>query len=233
MNSFSEDEKFLSFIGKLIKNMEELESTVLSVDKKKQLEKEYTELHEQYMMFIIELDRIRIRETPYPKVFIDLLRKDMGYGPLKIKDYWYDWNQEILECHQDNELIDRGSFVNRYFQLIPPYVKSGTIIPEGIKNIYHESRWCFVYGQYSATVAMCRTIIETVLKTKFHLEGKLDEIINEAKKRQLIDGSIKWNADRVRILANKILHRAQPVTEKEAKDAIGYILVFLEKIYFQ
>jgi len=141
MNSFSEDEKFLSFIGKFIKNVEELESTLLSVDKKNQLEKQSAELHEQYMMFKIELDRIRIRETPYNKILVDFLRKDLGYGPLKIKDYWHDWNQEILECHQDTELIDRGGFVNRYFQLIPPYVKSGTIIPEGIKNIYHESRW--------------------------------------------------------------------------------------------
>jgi hypothetical protein len=231
MNSFSEDENFFSLIRKIIKNEEELESAVLSVDKKKRLEKQRAELHEQYMMFIIELDRVRIRETPYHKFLLDFLRKDLGYGPLKIKDYWHDWNQEILECHQDTELIDRGGFVNRYFQLIPPYVKSGTIIPEGIKNIYHESRWCFVYGQYSATVAMCRTIIETVLKTKFHLEGKLDEIINTAKERGLIDGSIRWNANHVRLLANKILHCAKPVSEKDAKDAIRYVMVFLEKIY--
>ena len=77
MNSFSEDENFFSLIREIIKNEEELESSVLSVDKKKRLEKQRAELHEQYMMFIIELDIVRIRETPYHKFLLDFLRKDL------------------------------------------------------------------------------------------------------------------------------------------------------------
>ena len=231
MNTFSEDEKFFNLLGKIDKNEEELRKEILLIDKRKQLEEQRKKLQEQLMISIIELNRIEIRESPYNKILLDLLRNGLGYQSINITDYWSDWFDEILDYHEQTDLLDRGAFTRRYYQLIPPYVKSGTIIPEGIKNIYHESRWCFVYGQYSAAVAMCRTIIEAVLKQKFHLDGKLDEIINTAKERRLIDGSIKWNANRVRILANKILHCAKPVSEKDAKDAIDYVLVFLEKIY--
>jgi len=77
-------------------------------------------------------------------------------------------------------LLDRGKFLNNYYKLKPPYVRPGTKIPQGIKNIYHESRWCFVYGQYSAAIALTRTVIETILKHKFNLEGDLNDIIDSA-----------------------------------------------------
>ncbi|MCK9391475.1 MAG: DUF4145 domain-containing protein [Syntrophales bacterium] len=95
-----------------------------------------------------------------------------------------------------------------------------------------ESRWCFVYGQYSATVAMCRTVIEAVLKTKYNLTGDLNIIIDIAKKRGVIGKDTAWNANKVRLFANKILHNAKPATEIMAKNAIDHTLVFLEEIYF-
>jgi hypothetical protein len=90
----------------------------------------------KYITSKIELDRIRIRETLYHKAIIDFLRKDdLVYGTIKIEEFWDHHYEEILDFHQDNELIDRGSFVRNYFMLIPPYVKVGTNIPEKIKKI--------------------------------------------------------------------------------------------------
>jgi len=242
MKSMNQDNEFLRLLGAMIAIDGEIEAenrspirAVHPVDKKKQLEKKKEDIHDQYMALNIKLDRIRIREIPSVefKYMLDILRKCTDIGPLNIYDYWDHYHEEIIAYHEDHELLDRGDFIGRYYQLTPPYVKVGTIIPEGIKNIYHESRWCFVYGQYNSTIAMCRTIIETVLKIKFHLSGDLTlkDIIETAKERRLISYKTKWNADRVRILANKILHRAEPVSEKEAKEAIGCILVFLEEIY--
>jgi len=238
MSSYKEDEEYLALIQKMYQVAEELESynkneikIVEPSDAKDRLKKLRNELYDQYMSISIELDRIRIRESPYKKSLIEILRKIYGYGPLNIDEIWSDYFQVILGYHQDNELINRGDFVRNYFKLIPPYVKVGTNIPEGIKNIYYESRWCFVYGQYSAAVSLCRSVTETVLRNKFFLEGDLSEVIQQAKKRKLITYETSWKVDKVRCFANKIMHKAMQATEKEAKNAIDHTLVFLEEIY--
>jgi hypothetical protein len=241
MTSFKEDEELLQLIRNIIRINDKLESNgdsklklVLPVDERKNLEKQFENISEQLDMIRIELDRIRIRETPHVKYLADFLRK-WTYRSVKdeeFHDFWDYHGEYILEYHEDNELLDRGTFIRNYFKLIPPYVKVGTKIPEGIQNIYQESRWCFVYGQYCATVALSRSVIETVLKREFHLEGILKEAIKTAKDRGLINGGTAWNANKIRLFANNTLHEAKPVTEDQAMDAITYTLRFLEEIYF-
>lgn len=231
MKSYTEDEEFIKLIGQIICNSDKL-NKILTVDEKDRLEKRIAELNQQFMLYRIQIDRIRIRETPHHKSVLDFLRQDWGYGPLDMDKFWEEYLQDILCYQEENELLDRGEFIRNYYKLIPPYVKVGSKIPEGIRNIYHESRWCFVYGQYSAAVAMCRTIIEAVLKAKYSLMGDLSEIIEIAKQRGLIDKNTAWNANKVRLFANKILHKAEPATETMAKDAIDHTLVFMEEIYF-
>lgn len=241
MTSFKEDEDIFKLIREMMDIDKELGidnpspiQAVLPVDKRQQLEKRNEELYSKYITSKIELDRIRIRETPHHKDLTYLLRKDLAYRPLKtdeFKEFWDHHYEEILDFHEDNELIERGRFVRNYFKLIPPYVKVGTKIPEGIQNIYHESRWCFVYGQYSATIALSRTVVETVLRDKFHIEGKLDVIIEEAKSRHIISDKTAWNMNKVRTAANQILHTAKTAKEQEAKNALDHVLVFLEEIY--
>jgi hypothetical protein len=241
MTSFNEDEDFFRLICEILEIDKKLGidnpspiQVVLPVDKRKQLEKQNEELYNKYVTSKIEVDRIRIRETPHHKAIVDFLRKDLAYSPIKIeefKDFWDYHHEEILDFHEDNELIERGRFARNYFKLIPPYVKVGTKIPEGIKNIYHESRWCFVYGQYSATIAMSRTVIETVLKDKYGLVGDLSEIIKTAENKCLISRQTAWYANEVRTFANRILHKAKPAKEHEAKNAIDHVLAFLEEIY--
>ena len=71
------------------------------------------------------------------------------------------------------------------------------------------------------------------MKNEFSLEGKLKDIIDEAKAKGHINSGTAWNAQRVRSLANSTLHQAKPATEDQAKDSINYVLRFLEEIYFQ
>lgn len=241
MTFLKEDESMFKLLGEIVAIEDKLESNsssqihqVFPVDKSNQLKKQSEELYDKYITAKIELDRIRIRETSRHQAEIDILRKYFCYRSIDEKDFrafWDDNWQEILEAHQDTELVDRGTFIRNYFKLIPPYVKVGTRIPEGIKNIYHESRWCFVYGQYSATIALSRTVIETVLKDKYNIVGYLDEIIETAKNRRLISKQTSWDANKVRLFANKILHQARSAKEKEAKDAIEHVRSFLEEIY--
>jgi len=242
MTSFKEDEDLLKLIAELIYIHNKLHpdnnsniKLILPADERKKLEDQYEEINNKLITTQIELDRIRIRETLHPKDVIDFLRNKTVYRPIKTEDFdefWYNHFGEILDCYQDNEFIERGVFLRNYFKLIPPYVKVGTNIPEGIQDIYHESRLCFVYGRYSAVIALSRTVIETVLKNKFHLEGNLKDIIEIAKDRGLISKGTTWNANKIRQVANATLHKAKPATEDQAKDSINYVLNFLEEIYF-
>ncbi len=235
MKTFEEDNKILGLLLRIFKIEEELgednKPVLLSIDKKNRLEDEKRNLLEQYEQLFIELDRIHIRYSPNSKGYVDLTRK-LLHDSLNLKTLWGHNYTEILEYHEQGDLLDRGKFLSNYYKLKPPYVKVGTRIPQGIQGLYHESRWCYVYGQYSACIAMSRSVIETVLKHMFNLEGNLEVIIYQAGKNKLLSEEAKDNADKVRKLANKILHRAKVATEKEARDCLDYVLKFIEEICF-
>jgi len=234
MNSYSEDKEIIEILSKLRNLQNQLgegdgnKPSLLPIDKRKQLEKDLEELIKEYDHCLIELDRIEIRHSPIGKSFVDTIRHFHTFDLDKEWDYYYE---DILDFHENGGLLERGKFLNNYYKLKPPYVKTGTKIPQGIKNICHESRWCFVYGQYSAAIALSRTVIETVLKHEFNLEGDLNDIINLACEKKLISEKAKWNAHGIRRLSNKILHKADVATQNQAKNSLDHILDFIEEIY--
>lgn len=234
MSSYTEDERLLQTLSKIVnleKQLGEVEDDkprFLSVDKRKQLEKEKGKLQKEYDLLLIELDRIEIRHSPFGKSFTDIIRRFHAFDLDANWDYYYD---DILDFHESGDLLNRGKFLNNYYKLKPPYVKTDTKIPQGIKNICHESRWCFVYGQYSAAIALSRTVIETVLKHEFNLEGDLNDIIGLACEKKFISEKAAWNAHGIRRLSNKILHKANVATQNQAKNSLDHILDFIEEIY--
>lgn len=234
MSSYTEDERLLQTLSKIV-NLEKQLGQVdgdkprfLTVDKRKRLEKEEEKLQKEYDLLLIELDRIEIRHSPLGKSFADIIRHFHAFDLDANWDYYYD---DILDFHESGDLLNRGKFLNNYYKLKPPYVKTGTKIPQGIKNICHESRWCFVYGQYSAAIALSRTVIETVLKHEFNLEGDLNDIIDLACEKKFISEKAVWNAHGIRRLSNKILHKANVATQNQAKNSLDHILDFIEEIY--
>jgi len=184
-----------------------------------------------FFVLFIELDRIHIRYSPNSKGYVDLARK-LLHDSLNLKTLWDHKYSEILEYHEQGDLLDRGKFLRNYYNLKPPYVRVGTRIPQGILNICHESRWCYVYGQYSACIAISRSVIETVLKRKYKLDGYIKDIINIAEEKGFISKKARWNAHKVRVLANNILHEANVATENQAKESLDYVLNFIEEVYF-
>ena len=234
MSTYSEDKKIFETLSKIINLENQLyeddgnKPTLLPIDKRKQLEEEREKLLREYDLLLIELDRIEIRHSPDEKTYINLLRIMSTFDLDKKWDYYYE---DILDFHENGGLLERGTFLNNYYKLKPPYVKTGTKIPQGIKNICHESRWCFVYGQYSAAIALSRTVIETVLKHEFNLAGDLNDIIDLACEKKLISEKATWNAHGIRRLSNKILHKANVATQNQAKNSLDRILDFIEEIY--
>jgi len=246
--SYSEDEKIVKLLRELCSlnaqlgeySTDELKELNLntvrmihSVEERDRLIKKRIKLEEEYNRLLLEVDRIRIRTTPSKLISVTVLRDLL----LKDKDldfFWKLFRGEIVDLHQDWDegVLRRGDFLRNYYRLKPPYVKPDSNIPEGIKNICHESRWSYVYGQYSASIALSRTIIETVLKQKFNIEGNhLAAIIDEALKKGFISKQAKWEANGIRILANQILHSANVASEEQARKSLSHILNFIEEIY--
>ena len=234
MSFYSEDKKIFETLSKIINLENQLgevngKPCLLPIDKRKRLEEKKEKLQREFDLLLIELDRIEIRHSPDEKAYIDFLRHT---STCDLNEIWNSYYEDILDFHEDGDLLDRGKFLNNYYKLKPPYVRTGTKIPQGIKNIYHESRWCFVYGQYSAAIALSRTAIETILKHKFNLENdNLNKIIDLAREKRFISQKAAWNAHKVRMLSNKILHKANVATEKQAKNSLDHILDLIEEIY--
>lgn len=236
MSSYSEDKKIFETLSKIVNLEKQLgeddgnKPCLLPVDKRKRLEEEKKKLQKEYNLLLIEVDRIEIRHSPDDKTYIDFLRYMITFD---LHEKWDYYVEDILDFHESGDLLDRGRFLNNYYKLKPPYVRTGTKIPQGIKNIYHESRWCFVYGQYSAAIALSRTVIDTILKHKFNFEGDLNNIIDLAREKRFISQKAARNAHKVRMLANKILHKANVANENQAENSLDHILHFIEEIYLE
>ena len=78
MTIYKEDEDLLQLISELINIQDKLEpdnnskiKLVLSIDERKKLEDRWDELFRKSNTTKIELDRIRIRETPHHKAIVD------------------------------------------------------------------------------------------------------------------------------------------------------------------
>ena len=236
-SNYGDDKRIFELISKIVGINSQIcgkeggHSALMTVDKKKEIKAEGDKLADELYNLLIEVDRIRIRKSPLGKQYANLYRKMLKIFDLH--NMWDSYYEQILDFHENTELLDRGAFINNYYKLAPPYIQSGVTIPEGVKAMCHESRWAYVYGQYSASVALSRAVIEAVLKQKFNLQGNLEEIISQAKAKGFISGLSAWNADGVRKRANRVLHEALPSKENDAKSALDHVLHFIEEIYLE
>jgi len=180
----------------------------------------------------IETDRIEIREIEYPflKDIVQQVR-----DKYKLTDLWAGYNEKILDTHENGGILNRGTFLGNYYDLKPPYVKVGTNIPNGLKSIYNEARYCYVYGQYSACIALSRTVLEIVLKDKLSIIDTdnmcLAMLIESAFSRNVISKTTYHRAIQIKNRANGILHKADTAKSGHAYGALDHILEILEEIY--
>jgi len=204
--------------------------TVITIEEKHKLEHDKINLMKEYYSSIIELDRVCIKRTPDKFMSVNFLRNGL-LNNIDIDEFFNDYKSEIFEYHQDDELLDRATFICNYYTLKPPYVSSDAKIPDNIRNIYHESRWCFVFCQYNASIVLSRTIIETVLQQKLKDERSIKDLIDVARDRNVITIGMRWKLNKVRLIANKILHKADVLTKKEALSTLDSVLEFIEEMY--
>lgn len=123
------------------------------------------------------------------------------------KDIWRRWNAAPLV-------------------ILPSRDGSTAMHMSALSDLYHEAVRCFAFGLMGAAMAMCRALLEEVLRRLYHIDGeKLGDVIIMAESRY---GQLrKWKLGPLKNAANKVLHNygegRQAIEEK-------LVLKFLETL---
>jgi hypothetical protein len=220
MPYFSDDIKFFDVLADLVVSEKPLDPVV-----KKQKENELTEI-------LRGIDRIHIREY-FDNEIADWMEKF-----LKEDNELYQL--EDSEIHIDSGielgLFYPGVYARNYYKLTPPFVRQGVKIPEKMKSLYAESRFCFIFEQFSAAIALSRAIIEFALKTKIGLHEEARDwtagkTLSKAHDLKIIDDKTYWTASKVINNADKVLHQVKNATDQEALTALDHTKTVLESIF--
>jgi|GEM_PF-1722686 len=121
----------------------------------------------------------------------------------------------------------------------PLLVKSAGI-PDWLHKRYIEAAYAYVYGFFNASVALCRSIIEGVLKNKLEAKGipikgkTLEDLLGFARKAGVAGDHAIWFGDFVRQMGNSVLHEtcaSRSIHAKKALNVIGTTKEFIEHMY--
>jgi hypothetical protein len=194
--------------------------------------------YEEYVMSILDIRKNMRPDTIVPGIIngqnIDIFRKLSQEKEYCVAGYIQKAINTCKDC--DNEegvrllsfllnlpYFDPDTWLKKEDALPPLYVR-GAGVPKWIENRYREAVYTYVYGFNNATVALCRSIIEGILKIK--LEGKtaknlkLHEMINYFTKtlKEHERTPVVWNTHKIKELADDVLHDLK--TSAQNKDAL-------------
>ncbi|OGP72207.1 MAG: hypothetical protein A2Y80_01115 [Deltaproteobacteria bacterium RBG_13_58_19] len=141
---------------------------------------------------------------------------------------------EVWDFFLDTIGIDYSKIYNQRQSapelFIPTHMLSRNITP--IEELYNEAVRAYIFGLTEASVAMCRALMEHILKKYYHILGDdLNRIISKAEREHSYLKGL--NLHQMRDLANKVLHdyenRAQDI-EKAALDFLKTIRHLVTRI---
>ena len=145
---------------------------------------------------------------------------------------------EWAQLKHETGLDLQGVFRRRQlipFVLVPRHVaqKHGSAEPISLYTHLQQAHDAFVFGTHFATVALMRSILETVLKVHYQARGdNLKERINNC--HSLPRGASKAALHRLRDLANNVLHvdkekaRLPKELEKELLSLLAVLRILIE-----
>jgi hypothetical protein len=104
--------------------------------------------------------------------------------------------------------------------------------PEEIKEAFEEAKGCFKSRAYTATVIMCRKIIEGLCVLNGSSERNLNKALLKLRDSGVIDSRLYDWADALRVSGNEAAHDLSVTFSKEdASDIIDLTSAILEYIY--
>ena len=104
--------------------------------------------------------------------------------------------------------------------MIPNYTLVGG--RRSVIDLYNEAARCYVYGNKIAAVAMCRALLEYVLKKHYKIEDcKLGQMITLAERKY--SRLKKMNLQEKKNLANEIMHEYERQSEVEDRIVVDFL----------
>ncbi len=203
-------------------------------------------LSEHLATALRELDEHALAEEPQEhQEYLEQLRKTArqleefkmpshpgGSLPAEVED-WY-WKRTGDEFYARETVLHLPGMVKRFSRLRPVLVGK---LPDRQLTIYlGEATRCFVYGFFQGSIALSRAALEAGLNRHIQLrlglvpQMELKEKIAKAAQFKLISGGAADLAQRVRMLANQVLH-SKPASETLAFDALVGARGVLTEVY--
>lgn len=173
----------------------------------------------------------------YPEEHLDPLIDDPAaivedlYGYIDhfvMNDYFdgviNDKHIEAWDFFKDTIGINYSAIYDRWKStpelFIPIHTVSRNITP--IEDLYNESVRAYIFGLTEASVAMCRALMEHILRKYYHISGdNLGDIISQAERKYQYLKGLKLHSKRE--LANKVLHDYENRGKEIEKAALDFL----------
>lgn len=133
-----------------------------------------------------------------------------------------------LKLLLDLPYFEPDSWIKEYIEIKPLVLSLDSRLPKEIEKRLDEATFCHIYGFYNASTAICRSVLEGLLKKKLKKEipntdGRcLDELLKWLEKKTVTEKQAAWNIKKVKQAANSILHNLH---ENMSKDKSKRVLL--------
>jgi hypothetical protein len=131
------------------------------------------------------------------------------------------------------QFVDKlRDIVRRAFRIREVFAKKN--VPESVKTTCREAYHTFIHGYHVASIALCRSIVEAVLKGLLNVDiGELQKLNDTAFDRGLYSRGTWDRIDKVRRHANKCLHdvaKDKPPSEYDNLKILGFTQEVLQTL---
>ena len=108
-------------------------------------------------------------------------------------------------------------------------------MPKDIASAASEAYSCFSINANRAAVLMARTALEATAKNKGIKGNSLFDKIDAMSKQHIITDQLAAEAHEIRLLGNDMAHGdlAEPVSEEDASDILGFLDSVMDYVYQQ
>lgn len=126
------------------------------------------------------------------------------------------------------------SMIGRWKGLRANLVDEG--LTENTRGYLEEAAEAFLYGQYKATIALCRAALEAALKDRIPgvqpgSDIELRELIDRAEADRILIGKYIRLANTVRVSGNRILHVRKGATQNDARRMLEHTGEIFEQLF--
>jgi DNA-directed RNA polymerase subunit RPC12/RpoP len=129
--------------------------------------------------------------------------------------------------------VDDGPGWDEPRRLYPPVEMGVSLaIPATLRSAFSEARVCFRAKAYTATVIMCRKVLEGIAEENRITARNLVTSLNEMREKGIIENRLFEWADALRISGNEAAHGVSlVVSATDAKDILEFTHALLEYVF--